>query len=211
MTERLFYRPGEDHGLPGDPFNSLVAPRPIGWISTRSPEGIDNLAPYSFFNAVAYSPPQVMFAATSGHAFGGFKDSVRNAQETGQFVVNLATWSLREAVNAASVSAPREVDEFDYAGLRKAPSTIVAPPRVADSPAQLECEYTQSVRLPSEEGDDNTVVFGRVVGIHIDLAVLTDGRVDMTKLEPIGRLGGRQYVVVRETFDMDRPDWSQDG
>lgn len=204
----LFYRPGEDHGLPGDPFNSLVTPRPIGWISTRSKEGVDNLAPYSFFNAVAYSPPQVMFAATSSHqSGGGFKDSVRNARETGQFVINLATWDLREAVNASSIAAPPDVDEFDHVGLEKAASVIVAPPRVAASPAQLECEYTKSVRLPSEDGDDNTVVFGLVVGVHINEDVLKDGRVDILKLAPIGRLGGTEYVAVRETFSMTRPSW----
>lgn len=203
----LFYRPGEDHGLPGDPFNSLVTPRPIGWISTRSRAGVDNLAPYSFFNAVAYSPPQVMFAATSGHQLGGLKDSVRNAQETGQFVVNLATWALREAVNASSIAAPHDVDEFDFVGLEKAPSVVVAPPRVAASPAHLECEYTQSIKLPSEDGDDNTVVFGRVVGVHIDESVLRDGRVDIVQLAPIGRLGGTEYVAVRETFSMTRPSW----
>lgn len=203
----MFYRPGEDHGLPRDPFNAIVVPRPIGWISTRSAAGVDNLAPYSFFNAVAYSPPQVMFAATSAHTFGGLKDSVRNALETGQFVVNLATWELREAMNASSIPAPPHIDEFAVAGLAKAACVVVAPPRVAASPVNLECEVTQSVRLPSEDGDDNTVVFGRVVGIHLREDVLVDGRVSMARLQPIGRLGGRDYVAVREVFSMDRPAW----
>jgi flavin reductase (DIM6/NTAB) family NADH-FMN oxidoreductase RutF len=203
----MFYRPDDGHGLPRDPFNSIIVPRPIGWISTRSAEGIDNLAPYSFFNAVAYSPPQVMFAATSGHTFGGLKDSPSNARETGCFVVNLATWTLREAMSASSVPAPHDVDEFEFAGLTKAEGVAVAAPRVAESPVSLECEYTQALHLPSQEGDDNTVTFGRVVGVHIDESVLTDGRVDTAKLGPIGRLGGRDYVAVREVFAMDRPTW----
>ena len=202
-----FYRPGEDHGLAGNPFNSLITPRPIGWISTRSRDGVDNLAPYSFFNGVAYDPPQVMFAATGGHRTGGHKDSVRNAQETGEFVVNVATWELREAMNASSIPAPSDVDEFEHIGLEKLASTVVTPPRVAGSPAHLECELVQVVRLPSDTNDENTVVFGRVVGIHIDDAVLVEGRVDITKVAPIGRLGGTQYVAVREPFSMIRPEW----
>lgn len=204
----VFYRPGEEHGLAGNPFNSLVTPRPIGWISTRSRSGVDNLAPYSFFNAVAYSPPQVMFASTSTHQHGGGrKDSARNAQETGEFVVNVASWAQREAVNASSIAAPPDVDEFAHVGLERLPSNVVMPSRVAGSPAHLECVLTQVVQLPSEDGDDNAVVFGRVVGIHIDHAVLVDGRVDINRVAPIGRLGGTQYVVVREPFSMTRPEW----
>lgn len=208
----MFFRPDEPHGLPKNPFNALVVPRPIGWISTRSSSGVDNLAPYSFFNGVAYDPPQVMFAATGTHAFGGLKDSVLNAQDTGEFVVNLATWELREAMNASAVPAPGEVDEFEFAGLTKAPSRVVSPRRVAESPVHLECVHTQSVTLPTDdEADPNTVVFGRVVGVHIDEGVLTDGFVDMTKLQPIGRLGYLDYVAVREVFSMERPTWPGPG
>lgn len=204
----MFYRPeDDDHGLPRNPFNYLVVPRPIGWISTRSADGIDNLAPYSFFNAVAYSPPQVMFAASSGHREGGLKDSVLNAKETGEFVVNLATWDLREQMNASSTAAPRDTDEFEITGLTKAPSQIITPPRVAESPVHLECRYTQSLSLPSEDGDENTVVFGQVVGIHIDERVLTDGHIDIAKLRPIGRLGALDYVDVKEAFSIERPTW----
>ncbi len=204
----MFYRPEDDHGLPRDPFNYLVVPRPIGWISTRSAEGVDNLAPYSFFNAVAYGPPQVMFAATTGHRTGGLKDSVANAQDTGEFVVNLATWDLREQMNSSSVAAPRDVDEFDIAGLTKAPSQIVTPSRVAESPVHLECRTTQILNLPcDEEEDDNTVVFGQVVGIHIDERVLSEGHVDVAKLRPIGRLGALDYVDVKQAFAIERPVW----
>ena len=203
----MFYRPEEDHGLPRDPFNYLVVPRPIGWISTCSADGIDNLAPYSFFNAVAYSPPQVMFAATSGHRIGGLKDSVANARETGEFVVNLATWELREQMNTSATPVPSEIDEFGVAGLTKAPCQIVIPSRVAESPVHLECRTTQSLDLPSSDGDRNTVVFGQVVGIHIDERVLTDGQVDIAKLRPLGRLGALDYVDVTEAFAIQRPTW----
>ncbi|MBT3342599.1 MAG: flavin reductase family protein [Gemmatimonadetes bacterium] len=205
----MFYRPEDDHGLPRDPFNYLVVPRPIGWISTRSADGVDNLAPYSFFNAVAYSPPQVMFCASSGHRTGGLKDSVANAKETGEFVVNLATWDLREQMNASSTAAPSDIDEFEITGLTKASSEIITPPRVAESPVHLECRTTQTLSLPSEEGDDNTVVFGQVIGIHIDERVLTDGLIDIAKLRPIGRLGALDYVDVKEAFAIDRPTWPE--
>lgn len=182
-------------------------PRPIGWISTRSAAGVDNLAPYSFFNAVAYDPPQVMFSATGNHSTGGLKDSVRNIQETGEFVVNLATWPLRKAVNASAVPAPGDVDEFVYAGLTKSASAEVKPLRVAESPAHLECVLTQTVQLLSDDDEPNTVTFGRVVGIHISDAILVDGRVDIRQLQPLGRLGYLDYVVVNDVFSMERPTW----
>ncbi len=204
----MFYRPQDGHGLPRNPFNALVVPRPIGWISTLDADGGVNLAPYSFFNAVAYTPPQVMFSGTGNHAFGGLKDSIRNAIETGEFVVNLATWDLREAMNASAVAAPHAIDEFEYAGLHKAPSQIVRPPRVAESPAHLECVFTQSVQLETDDDEPNTAVFGRVVGVHIDDGYLKDGFVDTVAMRPLGRLGYLDYVVVSETFSMERPKWS---
>ncbi len=203
----MFYRPQDGHGLPRNPFNALVVPRPIGWISTLNAEGGVNLAPYSFFNAVAYTPPQVMFSGTGNHAFGGLKDSIKNAIETGEFVVNLATWALREAMNASAVPAPRAIDEFEYAGLHKAPSQVVRPPRVAESPAHLECVFTQSVQLETDDDEPNTAVFGRVVGVHIDDGYLKDGFVDTVAMRPLGRLGYLDYVVVSETFSMERPKW----
>ena len=169
-----------------DPLNAVVVPRPIGWISTLDAAGCVNLAPYSFFNVVACRPPQVMFAATTRHAHGGLKDSIANAQETGEFVVNLATWSLREQMNVSAVPALSDVDEFAYAGLRKAPAAVVKPPRVAESPVQLECVYTRTVALESDEAEGaNTVVFGRVVGVHIDDRFIVDGAVDTLALAPI--------------------------
>ncbi len=207
MLGPMYFRPGEPHGLPNNPFNALIVPRPIGWISTRSAEGVDNLAPYSFFNAVAYDPPQVMFAASGNHNAGGLKDTVRNIQQTGEFVINLATWPLREAMNASAVGAPADVDEFVYAGLTKADAVAVKPPRVAESPAHLECVHTQTVQLLTNDDEPNTVTFGRVVGIHIDESILIDGRVDMARLQPLGRLGYLDYVVVQEVFSMERPTW----
>ena len=166
------------------------------------------MAPYSFFNAVAYRPPQVMFAATTDHAFGGFKDSVKNALETGEFVVNLATWRLRKQMNASAVPAPREVDEFEYAGLSKAPSDQVRPPRVAESPVHLECVYGRSVELETDDdGNPTTVVFGTVVGVHIDDRFIVEGQVNTAAMEPIGRLGYMDYVKVTEVFSMERPRW----
>ena len=204
----MFYEPRSGHGLPHDPFNAIVLPRPIGWISTVAPEGGVNLAPFSFFNAVAYTPPQVMFATTAGHREGGHKDSMRNALATGEFVVNLATHALREAVNLTSTPAPRGVDELELAGLTPVPSRLVAPPRVGESPVHLECRVVTSVELPAPDPDDpNTVVFGEVVGVHIDDELLLDGLVDVRRLRPIGRLGYREYVDVTDSFEMTRPGW----
>ena len=205
----MFYEPRSGHGLPNNPLGAIVAPRPIGWISSQNAAGVTNLAPYSFFNAVAYDPPQVMFAATSSHAFGGLKDSVLNAESTGEFVVNLATFDLREEMNASAVPAPSDVDEFDYARLTKAVSRIVKPPRVAESPAHLECRFVTRVDLPTDDGDPNVVVFGEVVGVHIDDRFLVEGRVDTVALRPIGRLGYLDYVEVNNAFAMERPRWKE--
>lgn len=205
----MFYEPKSGHGLPDNPLGAIVAPRPIGWISSQSPTGVTNLAPYSFFNAVAYDPPQVMFAATSSHAFGDLKDSVVNAESAGEFVVNLATFDLREEMNASAVPAPSDVDEFDYAGLTKAPSLVVNPPRVAESPAHLECRFVTRVDLPTDDGDPNVVVFGEVVGVHIEDRYLVEGRVDTVALRPIGRLGYLDYVEVNNAFAMERPRWKE--
>ena len=208
----MFYRTDQPHGLPHNPFNSLVVPRPIGWISSLAPGGTANLAPFSFFNAVSYTPPQVMFSGGPRPAPKGetapVKDSVANIEATGAFVVNLAVWALRERMNASSAEAPPDVDEFELAGLTKGPSELVAPPRVAESPVHLECQYLQSVRLKSREGyEPNVIVIGEVLGIHIADEVLTDGLVDIGKLRPLGRLGYMDYCVVDNVFTMHRPKW----
>lgn len=204
----MFYRPSEGHGLRRNPFNAVVVPRPIGWVSSVDAGGRVNLAPFSFFNAVSYVPPQVMFATTEPHREGGDKDSLRNIRETGEFAVNLATWPLREAVNASSAPAPHGIDEFELAGLTKAPARLVRPPLVAESPVHLECVLVQIVELPSPDpADPNTVVFGEVVGVHIADEVIVDGRVDPLRLDAIARLGYDQYARVSEVFSMTRPGW----
>lgn len=204
----MYYRTDQPHGLPRNPFNALVAPRPIGWISTVDAQGQVNLAPYSFFNAVAYTPPQVMYASTGNHTEGGLKDTARNIQETGEFVVNLATWSLRDAMNQSSASAPHDVDEFELAGLTPVASVEVAPPRIQESPVHLECRMTQVVTLKSATAEEpNLVTFGEVVGIHIDDSVLEDGFVKPERLDLISRLGYMEYARVNDVFTMDRPGW----
>lgn len=207
----MFYRPGQEHGLRGNPFNQLVIPRPIGWISSASAAGHVNLAPFSFFNAVAYVPPQVMFATTGPHRDGGWKNSLANVRETREFVANLATWDLREAVNLSSAPAPADVDEFELARLTKAAARIVRAPYVAESPVHLECVVTEIVELPTPDpADPNTVVFGEVVGIDVADRAIHDGRVDALALDPIARLGYDQYVRVVDVFTMRRPDWPLD-
>jgi flavin reductase (DIM6/NTAB) family NADH-FMN oxidoreductase RutF len=205
----MFYRPGEDHGLRGDPFNQLVVPRPIGWISSVDAEQRVNLAPFSFFNAVAYTPPQVMFSTTGPHAEGGVKDSLKNVRETQEFVFNLATWALRKAVNLTSTPAPRDVDELELAGLTSTAARVVAPPLVGESPVNLECSLVDIVELRSADrtAHVNTVVFGEVVGVHIADSAIVDGRVDVLALDPIARLGYDQYTRVVDVFSMTRPGW----
>lgn len=191
----MFYRPAEGHGLPHNPFNAIVAPRPIGWISTRSPAG-DNLAPYSFFNAVAYVPPQVMFAST------GQKDSVRAIEESGVFAVNLVSAALTMAMNATSAALPRGTDEFAVAGLTKAECETIPCPRVAESPATLECRMTQILRLA---GKDNFLILGEVTGVHLRDDCLRDGRYDLRLVRPLARCGYKDYAVVEELFSLARP------
>lgn len=204
----MFYEPKNGHALSHDPLGAIVVPRPIGWISTLSAESVPNLAPYSFFNAVAYHPPQVMFSATGNHRLGGLKDAVVDAQTTGEFVANLATWELKEQMNASSVPAPHDVDEFTYAGLTKQESMLVKCPHVAESPIHLECRYIQSLDMPSDDPNNaNIVVFGEVIGVYIDDRVLVDGKIDFLKVRPIGRLGYLDFVEVNNVFSMVRPDW----
>ena len=190
-----------DHGLAHDPFLALVVPRPIGWISTLDAAGIVNLAPYSFFNALSTKPPFVMFSSYAP------KDSQRNAEATGEFVVNLATWALREEVNATSALVPPEVDEAAMAGLEMAPSVSVRPPRVKRSPVALECVYAQTVKLTDRAGTTHPagVVIGEVVGVHIDDDVIRDGKVDVLRMRPIARLGYMDYASVDAVFSMKRP------
>lgn len=200
----MFYRPADGHGLPHNPFNAIVTPRPIGWISTRSREGIDNLAPYSFFNAVAYVPPQVMFSSTSTKPDQkGTKDSVANIRDTGVFCVNIVAYAARDAMNATSEMLPSGVDEFAHAGLQKAQAREIDCPYVRDAPAVLECVARQILPL---EGAHNTMVIAEVVGVHMRDETIIDGRFDITRYRPLARMGYRDYAVVTEVFELARPD-----
>jgi flavin reductase (DIM6/NTAB) family NADH-FMN oxidoreductase RutF len=200
----MFYRPGIDpHGLAHNPFKALIAPRPIGWISTLDAEGRANLAPYSFFNAVADTPPLVLYSNTGGKTSDGSrKDTLANIRQTGEFVHHVVPFALREAMNRTSGPYEAGADEFEIAGLEKAPTRIVAPPRVAGVPAALECRVWRIVDLP---GPDNHLVIGEVVGIHIDDSILVEGKVDVTRYQPVARLGYRDYAAVEAVFQMQRP------
>ncbi|KAK5104847.1 hypothetical protein LTR62_002780 [Meristemomyces frigidus] len=204
----VFYEPGKtDHGLPRDPFKSCVTPRPIGWISTRSKNGVDNLAPYSQFNNLTFDPPYVMFAANTD-LNENRKDSTINAEATGEFCWNVATWKLREAVNASAEWFSPEVDEFARAGLEKQPARTVNVSLVKASPIKFECKYYNTLRLPGNPPMGTVdVVIGKVVAIHIDEAVLTEGMIDLDKVRPIARCGYHQYSVVRKDtmFEMVIP------
>ena len=201
----MFYRPGVDaHGLPHNPFKALVTPRPIGWISSLDAEGRANLAPYSFFNALADAPPLVMYASNGGKiGLDEGKDTVANLRATGEFVVNVVPFRLRDAMNASSGNHPAGVDEFELAGLEKAASQVVAPPRVAEAPAALECKVWRIIELP---GEANVMVIGEVLGVHIDDAVIVGGKVDVTLFQPLSRLGYRDYAAVTEVFSLKRPN-----
>ena len=197
-----FYVPAEGHRLPHDPLKALVAPRPIGWISSVDAEGRPNLAPYSFFNLLSERPPIVGFSSS------GVKDSQANVEATGEFVCNLATFDLREAVNATSAPLPRGASEFDFAGLTPVPSEKVRAPRVGEAAAALECVYLMSLPLKGRDGTgQSTLVLGEVIGVHIDPRVLVDGIVDQTRLNAISRLGGADYAAVTADvlFSMRRP------
>ena len=199
----MFYEPKDGHDLPHNPFNAIVTPRPIGWISTRGSDGQDNLAPYSFFNAVAYVPPQVMFSSTSTKPDrGDTKDSIANIRETGVFCANIVEYAMRDVMNRSSGVWGREVDEFADAGIDKSECSTIACARVAAAPAALECKLIQIIQLP---GAANFVAFGEVTGIHIRDDCLVDGIFDVTKYNPLARLGYRDYTAVREKFSLDRP------
>ncbi|WP_031536322.1 MULTISPECIES: flavin reductase family protein [unclassified Bacillus (in: firmicutes)] len=205
----MHYSPkkGQSHGLPYDPFKSSCIPRPIGWLSTRSKDGVDNLAPYSQYQNLTWDPPMVMFAANQSVLDGGRKDTVRNVEETGWFVWNMATWDLREAVNISAKALTADVDEFEAAGVTKK-SCIEAPvSRVAESPVQFECEYVQTIRIPTGNKTSTVdLVIGRVAHVHVsDDIILPSGKLDILKIKPIARLGYYDYTVVNEIFEMKAP------
>jgi len=190
-----------DHGLPHNPFKAIIAPRPIGWITSMSAKGEINLAPYSFFNAITDRPPIVMFSSE------GPKDSVAFVEATKEFVCSLATFDLRDQMNGTSAPLPRGTSEMQATGLAPAPSRLVRPPRVAASPCALECRWIKTVTFDDVDGRklDRYVVFGHVIGIHIDDRFISNGRLDTAAMRPIARCGYDEYATVESVFRMTRP------
>jgi len=198
----MFYQTGQASGLPHNPFKAIVAPRPIGWVSTVDLRGNVNLAPYSYFNALGSNPDLIAFASE------GHKDSVQNIKETGEFVYNLVTLPLVAQMNLTSAVLPRGQSEFDFAKLKSAPSQLVKPPRVADTPAAFECKVVSVQELHDIEGKstDGYLIIGQVVGVHIKDEYLVDGQFDMVKAQTVARCGYRgDYVVVEKLFELLRP------
>ena len=200
-----YYEPAKGHGLKHDPFNAIIAPRPIGWISSRDTNGNVNLAPYSFFNAFCYKPPIIGFSSTSR------KDSVQNIEETGEFVWNLATMDLAKKMNATAAHVARNVNEFEVAGLTPAPCRLVNVPRVAESPVSFECKLCEVIQLKGADGRkaEAWLTLGEVVAIHIDKAMIRDGVYHTALAQPIVRAGRKgDYFVIRDDamFEMTRPD-----
>ncbi|AFC84807.1 flavin reductase family protein [Frateuria aurantia] len=204
MPAKYFYQPGQGHGLAHDPFNAIVGPRPIGWISTSDAAGRHNLAPYSFFNAFNYTPPIIGFASI------GRKDTLRHIEATGEFVWNLATRPLAEAMNTSSAAVPADIDEFTLAGLTAVPSRRVRAPRVEESPVNFECRLSQLLRLQGANGDplETWLILGEVVAVHIAPHLIIDGSYDTAAAEPILRGGGpADYFDIgpAQRFRMSRP------
>jgi flavin reductase (DIM6/NTAB) family NADH-FMN oxidoreductase RutF len=197
----MFYRANEAHGLPHDPFKALVAPRPIGWISTLGTDGVAKLAPYSFFNAVSSQPNIVMFSSQ------GRKDSLANIEVSGEFACNLASYDLRNGMNASAAMVEADVDEFELAGLTKQNCQLIAAPCVAESPVVMECRLLEVIKLDRYEDIETPyqMVLGEVIGISIKDEMIVDGIVDITKLKPLARLGYKDYSVVDAVFSIERP------
>lgn len=204
----MFYETATNaHGLPHDPFKALAVPRPIGWVSSLSRDGHLNLAPYSFFNAISDKPHYVVFGSL------GRKDSVNNIEETGEFVCSMANFDMREQQNVTSTAVPPDVNEFELADLKAEASNMVAPPRVAGTPVAFECKLWKTIDLPPTQPGGRpgyTMVFGRIVGIHIDDRYIKDGLVDVGAMRPIARLGYFDYAVIDpdKIFTIARPDQS---
>ncbi len=201
-----YYEPHLGHGLLHDPFNTIIAPRPIGWISSVSADGQPNLAPYSFFNAINYHPPLIGFSSI------GWKDTVANIKATREFCWNLANRALAEAMNLSCAPAPAEVDEFELSGVTKAPSRLINAPRVLESPVNFECRLCEIIRLRTADADevDSWFVIGEVVAVHIDRTLLKNGIFDTVAADPVLRGGGpSDYfgIDAKARFAMRRPDW----
>lgn len=198
----MFYEPDKNnHGLRFNPFKSICVPRPIAWVSSLSIDGVPNLAPFSQFTNLSFDPPMVVISARAG------TDTARNVNATSEFVINMATTALKDAVNATSAVVPAEIDEAALAGLEMLPSTLVKPKRVAMSPVQMECTLFSSLVVPGRLPDHaHNLIIGRVIGVHIRDEVIVDGRVDITRIRPLARMGYLDYTSVAEVFTMPPPD-----
>ncbi len=201
----MFYEPKKGHPFKIDPYKALVFPRPIGWISSLSKQGIANLAPYSYFNAVADEPPQVMFCSNGDSAYGGFKDSLSNILSTKEFVVNFATSTTRDAMNISSSNYKPDEDEFVAAKLKKRKSKLVKPPSVNDSPVNLECKLLKTLKLKTNTKKISTMVIGEIIGIYINNKFIKNGRIDSVSMRYISRMGYSEYSTISSKFNLKRP------
>ena len=201
----MFYEPKKGHPFKIDPYKALVFPRPIGWISSLSKKGIPNLAPYSYFNAVADEPPQVMFCSNGDSAYGGYKDSLTNILSTKEFVVNFATANTRDAMNISSSNYEPNEDEFVVAKLKKRKSKLVKPPSVNDSPVNLECKLLKTLKLKTNTKKISTMVIGEIIGIYINNKFIKNGRIDSVSMRYISRMGYSEYSTISSKFNLKRP------
>ena len=201
----MFYEPKKGHPFSIDPYKSLIFPRPIGWISSISKKGIANLAPFSYFNALADDPPQVMFAAAAPVKPLNKKDTLSNILVTKEFVVNFATTTTRKQMNLSSVDAPQDVDEFLLTKLKKRKSKLVRAPSVADSPVNLECKLLKTLKLKSTTKKHTTMIIGEVIGIYIKDTFIQKGRVNSVAMRYVARMGYSEYTTVSSRFRMKRP------
>ncbi len=202
----MFYQTDQHHGLPHDPFKSCIVPRPIAWVSSIHPNGSINLAPYSFFNGVASDPPMVMIAFNGYHEHGGEKDTLFNIKASGEFVVNMVPLALKDAMNTSTAPYAHDIDEMLEAGLQAEDSVLFKPPRVKEAPIHLECALHQEIELPCTlENSVNRMIIGRVLGVNIRDEVLSDGLIDLNRIQPLARLGYMNYTAVDNVFVMRRP------
>jgi flavin reductase (DIM6/NTAB) family NADH-FMN oxidoreductase RutF len=204
----MHYRPGkENHGLPHNPFKAIIAPRPIAWVSSLDVDGRVNLAPFSFFNGISDAPPMVMISINEKKVgLADSKDTLANIRATGEFAIGIVGWAMRDQMNKTSGHYPAGEDEFELSGLAKADCLEIAPPRIADAPATLECKLHQIIRLPEDRaGEGNSLILGRVVAVHLRDDCIHDGIFDITRHQPVARCGYKDYAVVREVFQMTRP------
>lgn len=201
----MFYEPQHGHSLPHNPLKAIIAPRPIGWIGSRSKEGAFNLAPYSFFNIVCDQPPLLMFSSS------GYKDTVANVEETGEFTANMVGAHLAEQMNATSVNAPRGASEFDFAGLTPLTGEVINAPRVAEAYAALECVAVDIRELTGRDGKPTNafMVIGEVVGVHIDEKILVNGQIETSLAKPVTRLGYMDFATTEHVYELFRPVWNK--